>query len=794
MTLVSASIPNLVNGVSQQAYTQRLASQAEEQVNFLSSISDGLTRRPPSKHLARISSTPFNDATLHLINRDVSERYMVAISDGDLRVFDLNGVEQTVSFPNGKAYLAASGANTAFRAVTVADHTFIVNREQVTALTAATSPTRPAEALVNVRQGNYARTYTVKINGVERAKFQTPDGSSSSHGWNIATTHIASQLYTQILSHISSGALPGFSIGIYQNALHISKSSGDFAIEVQDGFSGFAMTVAKDRLQNFTDLPSQGPNGFQVEIIGDPATTFDNYYVRFEKSSGQDSAGVWRESLAGGAPYQINAATMPHVLVREADGTFTFRQAEWADREVGDLESAPQPSFIGRKLSDVFFFRNRLGFLADENVIMSRAGQFFNFWPKTVTAQVDSDPIDVAGSHNRVSILRHATAFDRTLLLFADQTQFVIDAGDVLTPATAAIRPTTEFVSSARAKPVGAGRHVFFVTEKGGYAGLREYAVEDRDVTDAAENTRHAASYIPEGVFSVAAAGHDDLLALLTEGAPNAIYLYKYYWSRDEKLQSSWSRWEFGASDRILACEFIDARMLLIIERSDGVYLETVDLDAAAADPGFTFQLAADRRITEAACAVAVSVQDGQTVTDLTLPYAEDAALWVVARADGAGLTAGQAVPHTRTASGAVRLLGDFSAAQLVIGRRYRSRYLFSPFILREAAPAGGAAALGDGRLQILYLALFYEDTGGFEVSVTPKARATYRYPFTGRLLGGPGAVIGATALESGRFKLPVYARNTEVAIEIQADGFLPARFVAAEWEGRWVLRSRRMS
>ncbi len=794
MTLVSASIPNMVNGVSQQAYTQRLASQAEEQVNFISSISDGLSRRPPSRHLAKIADAPYGDAALHLINRDKTERYLAAIAGGDLKVFDLTGEEKSVAFPSGKAYLASAAPSSAFRWVTVADYTFIVNRETKTALTADLTPSRPKEALVNIRQGNYGRSYRIEIDGVARAAYTTPDGSAASHANQIDTIQIASELAADLQAAVSAGDLAGFTITRHQNAIHIVKASGDFAIAVEDGFSGFAMSVAKDQLQRFSDLPSVGPEGFLVEIVGDPGSSFDNYYVRFEKSDAGDSAGVWRETIAPAIPHKLDPASMPHVLVREADGSFTFRPAEWAEREVGDAQSAPQPSFIGRRLNDIVFFRNRLGLLADENVILSRAGRFFNFWPKTVTAQVDSDPIDVAGSHNRVAILRHATPFNRTLLLFSDQTQFLLEGGDTLAPANASIRASTEFDSSARAKPVASGRHVYFVTEKGGYAGVREYTREDAEIGDAAENTKHAASYIPDGVFSLAAAGHDDLLAVLTAGAPNGIYVYKFYWSRDDKLQSSWSRWEFGPSDRILAAEFVEARLILIIERPDGAYLEEIDLDPGAADPGFNFQLAMDRRVVEADCALSLGQELGETVTDLALPFAEAGDLWVVARQSGAGLVAGQALSHSRPDAGMVRLKGDLSGAKLFLGRRYSSRYLFSPFILREPAGAGGAAAIGEGRLQILYLALFYEESGGFEVVVTPKARESYRYPFTAKVLGAAGNAIGAAPLESGRFKLPVYARNTEVAIEIQADGFLPARFVAAEWEGRWVMRSERRS
>ena len=122
-----------------------------------------------------------------------------------------------------------------------------------------------------------------------------------------------------------------------------AKAAGDFSIAVEDGFDGYAMTVAKDRLQRFTDLPSRAPDGFHIEIVGDETTAFDNYFVAFEKSAVADSAGVWRETIAQGAKHRLDAASLPHLLVREADGTFTFRRATWGERAVGDAASAPEP-------------------------------------------------------------------------------------------------------------------------------------------------------------------------------------------------------------------------------------------------------------------------------------------------------------------------------------------------------------------------------------------------------------------------------------------------------------------
>ena len=61
---------------------------------------------------------------------------------------------------------------------------------------------------------------------------------------------------------------------------------------------------------------------------------------------------------------------MPIVIQRTATTTFTVKQFTYADRAVGDDTTNPIPSFVGKRINKVLFFRNRLAFLAGENVIM----------------------------------------------------------------------------------------------------------------------------------------------------------------------------------------------------------------------------------------------------------------------------------------------------------------------------------------------------------------------------------------------------------------------------------------
>src|SRR4029077_10578831 len=192
----------------------------------------------------------------------------------------------------------------------------------------------------------------------------------------------------------------------------------------------------------FTDLPMDAQNGFTVGITGDQGLQGDIYYLQFEAPAGS-SKGIWKECPAPGIQKHIDESSMPHTLVRNADGSFTFKVASWGDREDGDEATNPWPSFVGKQINDVFFVRNRLGFIAGENAVLSRSGSFFQFFRKTVTTLLDDDPVDTASTSQRVANMAWAVPFNKDVVLFADQGQYELGAQGLLTAKTTAIVPTS---------------------------------------------------------------------------------------------------------------------------------------------------------------------------------------------------------------------------------------------------------------------------------------------------------------------------------------------------------------
>ena len=67
MALVSKSIPNLINGVSQQPPEVRLASQGEIQENGLASVVRGLEKRPGTEVVKKLDFSTSGTYLIHPI-------------------------------------------------------------------------------------------------------------------------------------------------------------------------------------------------------------------------------------------------------------------------------------------------------------------------------------------------------------------------------------------------------------------------------------------------------------------------------------------------------------------------------------------------------------------------------------------------------------------------------------------------------------------------------------------------------------------------------------------------------
>jgi len=692
--LVSDSIPFMVQGISQQPDEVRKPYQGEIQINAQSSLVDGLNKRPPTDHVAKLLTSSASNIACHLINRGPTNRHIIIHqSDGtlagtSLKIFDaVTGTQRNVTNTASLNYLTTSNPRSDIRFLTVLDETYVLNRSKTAAMGTTTSA-------------------------------------------NVSVTE----------------------------------------------------------KQRFSDLPtgSSAPSaGDKFKVQGDDEDTFSTFFVEYQ------SGAVYLETVAPNIVIDLDNTTLPHKITQTGTA-FEFNVITYANRIVGDTETNDNPAFIGKTINAMFFFKNRFGVVADQEVVFSESGEPENFFRTTVTTVKDSDPVHVTVSHTRISEIEHAVPFNEQLMLFSATSQFFVDSNGALTNRTVSVSPASDFEMDTALEPIGAGINVYFAQVSGQFSRIRElFIATDTSTTDAADITAHVPKYVPKNIVKMTASSSEDLMHMVSSDEPNRVYCYKYNWSGIDKNQSAWSFYEFASTDTILWIEMVENITYMLVSRSDGVFLDTMDY-IGADDTNLTYNAKIDRKVS-----LTGSYSAGTDTTTWTLPYQIATSVPVVVvkahTTEDTGITITSARPTTTT----VTATGDFSGFTCLLGIAYEFQYRFSTPYVREATGVstsiGEKMAVTTGRLQLRRWSVTYKDTGAFNVEVSPNGRGVKTYEFTSKRVNLTSSAIERVDLESGTFRFPVIARNTQVTVDVKSTSHLPVTLVQAEWEGNYNTQTRRL-
>ena len=341
MPLVSQSTSSYKGGVSQQPDIVRFPDQVSQQINGFSSQVQGLQKRPPTKHIKRLGNKIDGKASkFHIINRDENEQYILQMQNGALKVWDLAGTEKKVTIANDADYLSTKDPNADFRAVTVADYTFILNRSKVVEMNdkSLTPTTGSNTALVYIKN---AQTYAIFIGNTFACGMITPDGGEAKQAVQTTSAYIAQKLvdmftgtqgpsesdwttYDRLLDNLGGRATAGYAVNPnFPFSEYNVKVNGDSVVSIQsigktempnvivkDGFGNTNAYAIKGYVNSVSKLPPAAPRGYICRIKGEANTKDDDYYVAYDEGK-----NAWLETVAPGIPYKYKPQTMPHALI-----------------------------------------------------------------------------------------------------------------------------------------------------------------------------------------------------------------------------------------------------------------------------------------------------------------------------------------------------------------------------------------------------------------------------------------------------------------------------------------------
>lgn len=820
MPLINTSIPNLIGGVSQQPDAVRFDGQCEEQTNAISSVVDGLSKRPNTQHIAKlVSSAISSNSFVHFVDRSDAEKYVIIHDGTALKAWNLDGTPCTINgsasyTTSGLSYINTSTPRQDLKALTVGDTTFLLNTTKTVNASSTTTPALDRLAVVTILQGDYEKDYSVSATIIySTADNATPTSltetftslaaDASEGGQNASSETIATGLKGKMTDDIPSGNVfqrmdTHFTIIQQGNSLYLTQvptisdsslnsdlTTSAFQISTSDGLADTGMNVAYREIESITELPAKNKNGFRIKVRGQPDLNEDDYYVEFVSNNNSlFGKGSYTETVGFEISTGIDNATMPHKLVSTAPNTFTLEEASYTTRQAGDDDTNPQPSFVSpdantpRTISNIFFFKNRLGFLSEDKVIMSEAGQPFNFFRTTVTTLLDGDPIDVQVSSQKVTNLKSATGFQENLILFAENSQFVLKGGELLTPRTVSVTPVTNFDSSSTVNPIPLGAYMYFPYESGSFSGVREYTINaSTDVYDSTEITEHIPSYIPKNVYMFDGSSTEDALAIVSSDEPSSIYVYRYFFNGQKKLLSSW--FKFTLDGNVKGLSFSKSNLFIVLSKNSETHLLNMPFESNLKDTGVQHNTYLDMRR-------AVSVPGGATSFSLSSFYTPTDNSVQVYTTDGALVQTTNSGATVNLTAGA---LHASNATSVWVGIPYTMSYTFSK-LLFQSAQGQSKTPSAAGKLMLKSASLFYANTAHFKVKVTPEHRETHTNVFNPNIINS--TTIGLT-FDTGHFRVPVFSQADDTTITIENASALPSNFQSVEFEAYAHQRSKRI-
>jgi len=885
MAAVSQKVIGLIGGVSQQPDSLKLPGQLRECTNYYPDPTFGLLKRPGIR-LTRKLDNSVAGGTWFLISKGQNDKLLMQVGfNGTVRLWDAqSGIQQTLNALSGTAQTYATHTKQSdLDILQINDYVFFLNRTVNVAASATLSSAQIPFGYAVLTSVAYDTTYKITLDATTYS-YSTPTTSGSSLN---ADTIIAG-----LVSAINAG-------GIYTatgvgNAIHVKRvNNADFSIEAKGGLSGTGIIAYKGTVDGPQDLPKQFLNGEVIQIAADNNSSGDDYYVKFVTSNGgSKGAGVWEETIAPGVSVGLNPTTMPHALIKEANGSYTFRELSasaaaafvtsttvtgiptavsitsvgnarwsigqsfavyggsginlrlevtsvnanrqitgiriaragqgytatnsvsnnegdvfqittvgsatisgtswatqfWANRAVGDLETNPNPSFVGFPISGISFFKNRLVLMSESNIICSQAGDYLNFFASTVITLVDNDPIDISAGSTVNTQFRHGIQQADGLIVFADNSQYILQTNsEAFSASTAELNLVSNYSQSISINPVDLGATIAFIEENPTSSLVTEIQVARNQQPQSTQLTKVIPSYIPTGIVEFRNSLSASVFGIRSIQEPDAVYLFRYYTQGDERQLASWFKWKFPAALNIVA--FSEDEVFFVIQADNGPVLgsmlllaespggaiefenEYIDLrlDLVDYNPSKTYDSV--NEVTKIFFKENVNIASAQPCVVTTTPANAGAVEYPTMQYNAAA-PAGQKYY--------VELDGDQTTQQFALGYQIDSTSLLPNFYLVKDKVSDNMNIPTIHRVRV-----YSHNSGPFTSVLDVIGRNTFTLELP-QITGDVSEFNEPPMLRSAENIIPVMASGKYVELQLNCSSPFPLALVSLTWEGTY--------
>ena len=587
MAAVTQLVENFLGGVSTQNDDKKLPGQVRNAVNAYPDPTFGMQKRNGMRFIRTINKqdgTPFTDAELNdaawfFVQRGPTEAFFGAIKGTNIYVWNSVTGEFCTVDNQGADYLTGTKPNDySFR--TIQDVTVVTNRTVAPELQPKGEGYHPKRVgTVALRVVEYSANYTVTVNGSDYT-YRTRNADVFEQD-STDTRLNADEILNGIQSALGGS---GLNVTKLETSLELSSDS-DFTLSVKGGINNRALESFQGTITNVSILPADSVDNRVVEVLNAGGDE-DNYWLKFSADTKE-----WKESRDPASSPGFVASTMPHELVFTSDNELKFQPIPWTERLVGDDVTNPPPSIFtydpdtdsyvspGNPITATFFYNNRFGMLSADNVILSQSNDPYNFFARSATTQIASDPIDLNAASVRPVELFNVLPDSQGLLLFSKRQQFLLFANDtaVLTPNTAVIRGLANYEMEDTIEPVEVGTTAVFISKVPSYT--RTFSMQTRGLEEppiVLDLSKVVSNYIPGNIDTLISSPQNSFVALSGKDTAD-MYIYRYYNNGEKDLFQAWTKWTLPGD--IQDFDVANDMMFIITEQMDQYTLGVISVN-----------------------------------------------------------------------------------------------------------------------------------------------------------------------------------------------------------------------
>ncbi len=636
-------------------------------------------------------------------------------------------------------------------------------------------------------------TYTIRVEEIESTDL---NATISSNGdglvrpeptpFDAQTAVTADTIIGGIIADLPSG-VNGKQIG---NGIYL-HSTQSFTVNIVENDLMRSMQGSVNDVQN---LPNQCKNGYIVRVSNALRSEEDDYYLKFEGQNDKDGSGAWTECALPGITTTLT--NMPLVIQRTGTTTFTVRQFTYGTRDVGDTTTNPMPSFVGKRINKVLFFRNRLAFLAGENVVTSRPGTLDetfggpNFFIETALTVSVADPVDISAASMFPSDLFDGIEINAGLLVFSTNQQFLLASDDtVFNPDTAKLRSIATFNYNEDMPPISLGTTVAYIDNSGKFSRFNEMANTAREgEPNIIEVSKVVPTLLPKDVDLITNS-RENSIVLIGKTGTDEVFGYKYFQTADKRVQAAWFKWKLNNP---LTYHFIINDQYFFLD-SD-YYLQSINLIQGDSDPsiiqdGVNFLLHVDNYTTVSGGVhnVSTNITTFSNVNWLTSVTTPNHELVVIDTSTGRyAKPTYSVVSNTNNTASATSftLQGNWSSTTITIGYIYPYQVKL-PTIYPTKLDGQRSTADVNSSLVLHRIKLHFGKIGLYETTLERVGKTDYTEIYESTQLNEYDA-SDAPYLEEFIKTIPVYEKNTNVEIILKSLHPAPATLRSLSWEGNY--------